>query len=467
MPLTVLTREKYRYRLCLALADLVAGVAAVVVAYLAVFPPSRPGAELPWNYYLYLVLVPCWVLSLFFHYQYDFHPRWRTAAGAYRNLRAAVVGSLVGIALLFLWDPKLDVSRKVYLLATLMAAALFTLMRLVAIRFFPGRVLQERYLILGAPTAEGELVRELSNGQMPPYVEVVGCLVGEGGDEAQQAESPVEVLGTLEDMTRILLARKVTHVAICPDVPRTPALAHAASQAEALGATVGRLETLYEALTGRAPVLLAGADWADQLYSVQASVYMTRYKRVLDLLVVLMWLPLGLVLMGAAAVCIRIWSPGPVFYRQRRVGHDGKEFTFTKLRTMVVDAEKETGAVWASKDDPRITPVGSVLRKYRLDEVPQLFSVLKGDMSIVGPRPERPEFVKDFIRDIPLYEKRLLVRPGITGWAQINHKYDETVDDVVEKLRYDLYYVRHMCFTLDLQILMATLWVMLGRKGAK
>jgi len=149
------------------------------------------------------------------------------------------------------------------------------------------------------------------------------------------------------------------------------------------------------------------------------------------------------------------------------VGKDGEEFVFTKLRTMIVDAEKHTGAVWAKKDDPRVTPIGGVLRKLRLDELPQLFSVLRGDMSLVGPRPERPEFVSRFMEEIPFYEKRLLVRPGITGWAQVNHRYDQDIDDVVEKLRYDLYYVRHVNFTLDLQILLRTFWVMIGRKGSQ
>ena len=168
-----------------------------------------------------------------------------------------------------------------------------------------------------------------------------------------------------------------------------------------------------------------------------------------------------------AALAIRVLSPGPILYRQVRVGKDGREFMFTKLRTMIVDAEKQTGAVWATKDDPRVTAPGRVLRKLHLDELPQLLSVLKCDMSLVGPRPERPEFVPGFIEQIPFYEKRLLVRPGVTGWAQINQQYDGTIAGVVGKLRFDLYYVRHVSLALDLQIIARTIWVVLGRYRAR
>ena len=141
----------------------------------------------------------------------------------------------------------------------------------------------------------------------------------------------------------------------------------------------------------------------------------------------------------------------------------------TACATAAVTADppaEQTGPVWATADDPRVTPIGRILRKMRIDELPQLFSVLRGDMSLIGPRPERAHFVSQFKKQIPLYEKRLMVRPGITGWAQVHHNYDRCLDDVVEKLRYDLYYIRHLSFSLDLQIIIKTIGVMLGKKGA-
>ena len=465
MPIIALTREKQRYRAYLAAVDLALAVIAVLVAKYLVLQTGQLRDILASGLPRTLLVVPCWLVSLYLHYQYDFHPRWGTAAGAYRNVRAVLIGSAACIALLYALDPGAMGDRRVHAIAAAIGAVLFTLDRLLAIALFPDRVLRERYLVLGVPAAEGELAQGLSNGEMPPYVDMVGCI--RSGGEEEVGDGPLKILGGLADVPAILAEQRISHVAVCPDVPRTAALSHAAAQAEALGATVERLETVYEGLTGRAPVLLAGADWAEGLSSVQHSTYTTRYKRVLDFMMALFVLPLALLVMATAAVAIKIASPGPILYRQKRVGNDGQEFLFTKLRTMIVNAEKDTGPVWATDDDPRITKVGGVLRKLRLDELPQLFSVLKGDMSLVGPRPERPEFVAGFIRDIPFYEKRLLVRPGITGWAQVNHKYDETVEDVVEKLRYDLYYVRHTCFSLDLQILLRTFWVMIGRKGAK
>jgi lipopolysaccharide/colanic/teichoic acid biosynthesis glycosyltransferase len=165
------------------------------------------------------------------------------------------------------------------------------------------------------------------------------------------------------------------------------------------------------------------------------------------------------------AIAIAVDSKGGVFYKQLRVGRGGKEFTLIKFRSMFLDAESLSGAVWAGKNDPRITRVGRVVRSLRLDEVPQLINVLKGEMSLVGPRPERPVFVKKFIDEIPFYARRLNVKPGITGWAQVKHKYDESLEDVRTKLRYDLFYIENMSLRLDLKILLATMWVVLRGKG--
>ncbi len=205
-----------------------------------------------------------------------------------------------------------------------------------------------------------------------------------------------------------------------------------------------------------------GQSWE----TVALSKYATRLKRLLDIAVSLVVMPAALVVISICAVLIKLTSPGPVFYRQQRVGKDGRLFTFVKLRTMVPDAEKDTGPVWARKDDPRVTPVGRLLRRLHVDELPQLFNVLRGEMSLVGPRPERPEFVEQFKRQIALYDKRLLVRPGITGWAQVHRGSDSSLEDVAEKLRYDLYYIRHLSFSLDLRIILATIGVMLRGRSA-
>ncbi len=179
----------------------------------------------------------------------------------------------------------------------------------------------------------------------------------------------------------------------------------------------------------------------------------------------------GLVLLSPfmllTALAVKLTSPGPMLYTQKRVGLNGRPFMVYKFRSMYVDAEARTGAVWAKKDDPRITPVGKWLRKLRLDELPQMWNVVKGDMSVVGPRPERPEFVELLNQQIPYYRQRLAVKPGITGWAQINHKYGDTELDAMIKLEYDLYYIKHLAPALDFYIIFHTIKVMLLSRGAQ
>jgi exopolysaccharide biosynthesis polyprenyl glycosylphosphotransferase len=165
------------------------------------------------------------------------------------------------------------------------------------------------------------------------------------------------------------------------------------------------------------------------------------------------------------AIAIKLESPGPMLFTQERCGLNGSLFWIYKFRSMRRDAEKLTGPVWSQKDDPRITKVGKFIRKVRIDEIPQMFNVLKGEMSIVGPRPERPFFVEKLSDEIPYYRRRLKVRPGITGWAQVKHKYDESIEDVKIKLRYDLFYIENMSLRMDFKIIFRTIFVVLFGKG--
>jgi len=174
---------------------------------------------------------------------------------------------------------------------------------------------------------------------------------------------------------------------------------------------------------------------------------------------------LSLPVMIIAAVAVKVESSGPILYRQPRLGQNGCVFILNKFRSMRQDAEKDTGPVWTTQRDPRITRVGAVLRRTRLDELPQLFNVLVGHMSFIGPRPERPEFVSELQKQIPYYMERLAVKPGITGWAQVRYRYGSTVEDAVEKLQYDLYYIKNLSLFLDLLIVLNTVQVVLFARG--
>jgi exopolysaccharide biosynthesis polyprenyl glycosylphosphotransferase len=190
------------------------------------------------------------------------------------------------------------------------------------------------------------------------------------------------------------------------------------------------------------------------------------FKRLIDIFISIAGLALIILIYPIVAIINQFTSPGPVIFMQERVGLKGKVFTLYKFRTMVNDAEKHTGPVWAKADDDRITPVGKILRKTRIDELPQIVNVLKGEMSFIGPRPERLHFVNQLKDQIPMYLRRLQVKPGLTGWAQINVNYDRTIEDVKTKLSYDLYYIDNMSFSLDLSILLKTVKVVLIGKGA-
>jgi len=198
----------------------------------------------------------------------------------------------------------------------------------------------------------------------------------------------------------------------------------------------------------------------------QRNITITLYdliRRIVDIVVSMVGLVLSLPLMFIAGVLIKLDTPGPVFYVQERVGRHGKVFNMYKLRSMVVDAEKQ-GAKWADKDDPRVTRIGRIIRKSRIDELPQLLNVLKGDMALIGPRPERPEFILEFNEDIPGFINRLQVRPGLTGWAQVNGGYDITPE---EKLKLDMYYIQNRSIKLDLIIVFKTIRVIITGSGAR
>jgi lipopolysaccharide/colanic/teichoic acid biosynthesis glycosyltransferase len=241
-------------------------------------------------------------------------------------------------------------------------------------------------------------------------------------------------------------------------------MARYVSSASVSGQRVRPLVDVYEEHTGRLPLVHIVGGW-ELTRPVQRSHY-AGAKRVIDVVAVILTLPLWILLWGIVWVVVKIDSSGPAIYSQERVGRSGSTFTLYKFRTMVRDAERD-GPQFTSEDDPRITRTGRFLRKSRLDEIPQLWNVLMGDVAVVGPRPERPVFVDQFSRTIPFYDSRLLIRPGVTGWAQVHYGYADGEADTVEKLTYDLYYVKHSSLWLDVHILGMSVWTVLTGNGAR
>jgi exopolysaccharide biosynthesis polyprenyl glycosylphosphotransferase len=232
------------------------------------------------------------------------------------------------------------------------------------------------------------------------------------------------------------------------------------------GVRFDHLASVYEQYTGKIAVENLRPSWMIFSDGFRKSRTLEAVKRLSDLVMAAVGLALALPIMLMVAIALRISSPGPVLYTQTRVGKDGVLFTIYKFRSMRVDAEAASGAVWSTQNDPRVTRVGRFLRRSRLDELPQLWNVLRGDMSFVGPRPERPEFIAELTRQIPFYGQRHVVRPGLTGWAQVRHRYGSTIEDSQEKLQHDLFYIKHLSVPFDIYIVLETVKTVLVRSGS-
>ena len=226
------------------------------------------------------------------------------------------------------------------------------------------------------------------------------------------------------------------------------------------------LANVYESYTGKIAIENLRPSWLIFASGFRKSRCRDAAKRAIDIFAASVGLILAAPLMLVLSIAVKLTSRGPVFYSQQRVGLNGSRLTVHKFRSMCADAEAGTGAVWAKPGDSRITPLGRIMRRTRLDEIPQLWCVLRGDMSLVGPRPERPEFVRDLEKQIPFYGQRHVVKPGLTGWAQVRYTYGATMEDAMEKLQYDLFYIKNLTVSLDLFIIFETIKTVVLRRGA-
>lgn len=247
-------------------------------------------------------------------------------------------------------------------------------------------------------------------------------------------------------------------------IKREPQISSLLYQMVLSGKTVVDFDKFYESITGKVPVYLISELWfLENLKEIKKQTF-EKIKRLIDIILALFLFIPFIILAPFVSLIIKINSKGPVFYKQKRLGRNGKIFEILKFRSMVRDAEKN-GAQWAKEKDERVTFVGNILRKTRIDELPQIWNVLKGDLSFVGPRPERPEFVKELSEKIPYYSMRQLVKPGLSGWAQINFPYGASVEDAMEKLQYDLFYIKNRSLFLEISILLKTIMIILQREG--
>lgn len=324
---------------------------------------------------------------------------------------------------------------------------------------------QHRVLIIGRGRAAHAITQVLKQETFIKY-EIVGYL-SPGKAATDLALSQMPWLGKVSNLAKVTQSYSVDEIVVAKGGKIKTKLFNALVECQANGIHVSWMPELYENLRHRIPIQHIDPGWA--LYAMQNRAVFRRLqlalKRVIDLGLVVFSLPMLLMLIPFIAIVIKLDSPGPIFYRQIRCGRAGEPFKIFKFRTMYTNAEGDGKARWAKDNDPRITRIGRILRKSRLDELPQVINILIGNMSFVGPRPERPEFVSSLESKISFYRTRLMVKPGLTGWAQVHYDYGNTEKDALMKLQYDFYYLRYWSIWLDLYILFRTVGVVFQLKG--
>ena len=350
-----------------------------------------------------------------------------------------------------------------YAISSLVALTSVRLLRLQLIRSTGSK---RRLLVVGTGRPSETILDAVAEEAQGDY-EVVGSVYSM--DDPVTLPARTEMLGFGAEIPDIVRRYKVTEVVIAYINEMPEDIFKGVIHCYETGIPVVTMPDLFEQITGRVPIEhMAQHLWAQVLPSNGHTISYNLYlftKRFYDIVFSLIGLTIFAVLLPFLIIAIKLDSKGPILFKQNRVGRGGRIFSLYKLRSMQRDAEKNSGPIWAEKNDPRVTRVGNILRKTRLDELPQLWNVLKGDMSIVGPRPERPEFYAMLSRQIPFYRTRLVTKPGLTGWAQIRYRYGSSVDDALKKLQYDLYYIRHKSLMLDLIIMARTVRIMMTFQG--
>lgn len=329
----------------------------------------------------------------------------------------------------------------------------------------------QRVLVLGTGVLAVKIGEMISTNQR--NFTLVGYAACQMGSQERDLEAAIvavpqdEILGNCDDLRDIALRAQAEVIVVALSERRGVFPLSDVLRCKLNGIQIMDAPSFYELVLGKLMLESITPSWFIFSSGFRRTTIFSICKRAIDILLSCLGLLLTLPFFPLIALAIKLDSPGPVFFRQERVGNKEKRFNLFKFRTMGQDAEKGTGAVWAEKNDPRVTKLGRFFRGSRIDEIPQLINVLRGDMSFVGPRPERPEFVEKLKQVIPYYSKRHFIKPGLTGWAQVRYSYGSSVDDAVEKLRYDLYYIKNICPFLDTLIFFETIKVVLFGFGGR
>ncbi len=416
--------------------------------------------EVPFWFYL-LPLV--WLLLMVESYDTHSAGNWR------KTLRGIAVAPIVGLltySLLFTINLDPNSLPRIAVGAFLVFASFLTLgWRAIFIRLYTSSGLMRRVLIVGAGKAGRSLADIYRKLSPPPFI-----LLGFIDDDPRKKSNSFlgfAVLGTSEHLLEIIEDYRVSDIVVAINGEIKGETFQTILDTQERGVEVSRMPIMYEELTQRVPIEHLESDWVIRSFvdQVRVSGMYEFSKRIMDIFGGVIGTLIFIVTFPIISLAILLESGSPIFYSQSRLGKGGSVFRIYKYRTMKQDAEADGEAKAAIENDPRVTRVGNILRRTRFDEMPQFLSVLQGEMSLVGPRAERPELVAEYQKQIPFYRARLLVKPGLTGWAQINYGYVATVRETVVKLEYDLYYIKHRTLNMDMNIVLRTIGTVIRRTG--
>jgi sugar transferase (PEP-CTERM system associated) len=451
-----------RPKFCIIVADLIIGFVSIIFAHQLRFltwngmqafdPDGAVGVVL----YLVTVLFCSYFFELYEHKKY-----FRNHFVMYRETVTLVVSSLILSALFYIFQ-RFQFGRGILLLSLVIFTVLQTVMRLLIIRFSNRAEFYSKILIVGT----GDLAQRVADvvsddGRLHSYIRFLSC------SKSAADVDPDLIVGSIDRIDEVVREYGPHKIVIALKERRGNLPLKDFMRSKLRGVEILDAISFFE--QEKCCLMVEEMQPSAFIYSqgFRITPLMRTYKRIYDIFFSTIGLVVFSPLFPVLAVLIKLDSPGPVFFKQLRVGEMEHEFFVYKFRTMAQDAEKETGAVWAQLNDPRVTRIGQFMRKTRLDEIPQLYNVLKGEMSFIGPRPERMPFVERLKETIPFYSTRHLIKPGVTGWAQVCYPYGASDEDALEKLRYDLYYIKNYSIFLDFRILVDTVRVVTSGFGGR
>ncbi len=416
-----------------------------------------------WIFIKTLLIVGSVQLCLYYFDLYDLRVFRSNLELTVRLLQSLGVSSIL-LALLYYMFPKLIIGRGIFLISLGLMGMIIVLWRLFYNRLLRTRQLDQKIMIVGSGPLAKNIAREIIE-RMDTGFKVIGFITDNPERVGEKLVNP-SIIGEQSQILDIATREKVDRIIVALEERRGKFPEAQLLECKMRGFAIEEGIEFYEHLTGRLQVESLRPSFLIFSGGFKKLKLTMLMRRIIEFAFSLIGLILLSPIILVVSVLIKIDSRGPVFYRQERAGEKGKTFELLKFRSMVENAETD-GPVWAVKDDERITRVGRWIRRLRFDEIPQMINVLKGDMSFVGPRPERPYFIEQLRKEIPFYDQRLSVKPGVTGWAQIKYRYGASKEDALEKLKYDLYYIKHLSSLFDLIIIFETIKVVAFGKGAR